>query len=75
LRRKYVQEIAQTITYADLTGEQARILKEELEEYRLKRKVGYHKTVIGQAADVRGSMERCREEVSYFYSIITLLQV
>jgi hypothetical protein len=53
LKKNYcIQEIAQTVTYEDLTGEQARILKEELEEYRLKRKVGYHKTVSGQAADL-----------------------
>ena len=64
LHRKYVQEIAQTTTYEDLTVEQAKLLKEELEEYRLKKKVGYYKMVSGQAANVWGSMERCREEVS-----------
>jgi hypothetical protein len=65
--QKHIQDIARTTDYKDLTAQQAQILRDELEEYRLTKKVGYHKIVSGQAADVRKSMERCREEVSFFF--------
>ncbi|KIJ51639.1 hypothetical protein M422DRAFT_243949 [Sphaerobolus stellatus SS14] len=63
-RQRALQEIALNTPYKDLSDEQITMLNEELEDFRLRKKVGYRNIVGGQVADVQQTVDRCRDELS-----------
>ncbi|KIJ37250.1 hypothetical protein M422DRAFT_260187 [Sphaerobolus stellatus SS14] len=62
--QRALQEIVLNIPYKDLSDEQITMLNEELEDFRLQKKVGYRNTVGGQVADVQQTVDWCRDELS-----------